>query len=657
MKTSLVLSAVAAVLGALSPACSTIKYKELMLRHLALCVAVLVGLGGTPIAFAAPAEKIDVTITGKLKIVQIDNEPDAEEHGTTLYLLEDQETRKTFTLRFAKKAPQHLRSGMTVTARGTAKGKELLLAADGVNQQSITVATSPATVVSGEQKALVIVANLTDASVACSIDSIRDLMFNGLTSSVDGLYRETSYSAISFTGQVVGPYALNYSGSSCDSTLWADAADAAVQADGINLNAFPRKVYVMPSICSVAGIGEVGSNPSRAWVFRCDLPDVFAHELGHNLGMQHAATPSGVYGDISDIMGGSGRPLRQINAPHKEQMGWIPPQELVAVSNDGNYAIAPLELNPLNTVAPPALKIFKPDTNEHYYLSYRQRIGFDVNLDLFSYLDRTSVHSWSGAGNTNLVAVLADGESFADSVNGITFTQMSHTVDHATTQVRFENTCRPALPTVGLSPSSQNANPGGTLNYTVSVTNLDSTNCSQTVFNLRQSVPAGWTGGVSPASLTLLPGGSGQASLSVTSPPGATAGNYTVGVDVWDANQPSRTVSVRGTYSLVLQPDLTSPSAPTGLSASVNRKGVSLSWSASHDNVGVSGYKVFRNGFLIGTTTSLSYIDGSTTSGATYQYFVKAFDAAGNVSASSNTATVTIGGGSSGGGGKGGPKP
>jgi chitodextrinase len=129
-----------------------------------------------------------------------------------------------------------------------------------------------------------------------------------------------------------------------------------------------------------------------------------------------------------------------------------------------------------------------------------------------------------------------------------------------------------------------------------------------------------------------------------------------VGVSVWDANQPNRTVSVSGTYSLVLQPDLTPPTAPTGLSAAVNRKGVGLSWSASRDNVGVSGYKVFRNGFLIGSTTSLSYVDGSTTSGATYQYFVKAFDAAGNMSASSNTATVTIGGGSSG-GGKGGPKP
>jgi hypothetical protein len=180
---------------------------------------------------------------------------------------------------------------------------------------------------------------------------------------------------------------------------------------------------------------------------------------------------------------------------------------------------------------------------------------------------------------------------------------------------------------------------------------------------LRHSVPFGWTGNVSPSSLALLPGGSGQAILSVTSPLGAAAGNYTAGVDVWDASQASRTASASATYSVVLQTDLTPPTAPLGLSATTRRKGgVSLAWSSSQDNVAVSGYRVFRNGVLIATSSSLDYVDGSTGSGGTYQYFVKAFDAAGNLSASSNTSTVTIGGGTAGtgggsGGGKGGSKP
>ena len=56
------------------------------------------------------------------------------------------------------------------------------------------------------------------------------------------------------------------------------------------------------------------------------------------------------------------------------------------------------------------------------------------------------------------------------------------------------------------------------------MTNTDSSNCSQTVFDLRHSVPFGWTGSVLPSSLTLLPGDSGQANLSVTSPTGVNCG-------------------------------------------------------------------------------------------------------------------------------------
>src|SRR5262249_33105076 len=159
------------------------------------------------------------------------------------------------------------------------------------------------------------------------------------------------------------------------------------------------------------------------------------------------------------------------------------------------------------------LKIFKPDTGEHYYVSYRQRIGFDTNLELFSYLDRTSVHVWDGKGNTNLVSVLADGQTFQDSTNGIAVTQISHAPDHANVLVYFHSHCTPAWPTVSLSPSSQNGNPGSTLNYTVSVTNGDSTTCPQSTFNLRYTVPSAWTGGVFPASLVLQPGSTGQATL------------------------------------------------------------------------------------------------------------------------------------------------
>src|SRR6202041_3751875 len=89
-------------------------------------------------------------------------------------------------------------------------------------------------------------------------------------------------------------------------------------------------------------------------------------------------------------------------------------------------------------------------------------------------------------------------------------------------------------------------------------------------------------------------------------------------------------------------PDTTPPSVPTGLSATaVSSTQVNLSWTASPDNVGVTGYDVFRNGTQVGTTTTTSYQDTGLTAGTTYSYTVAAYDAAGNVSAQSTAASAT----------------
>ncbi len=88
--------------------------------------------------------------------------------------------------------------------------------------------------------------------------------------------------------------------------------------------------------------------------------------------------------------------------------------------------------------------------------------------------------------------------------------------------------------------------------------------------------------------------------------------------------------------------DTTPPSAPTNLAAtSVSSNQASLSWTASSDNTGVSGYQIFRDGTQIGTSTTTSYTDSSDQPQTSYNYYVKASDAAGNISARSNTITVT----------------
>lgn len=86
--------------------------------------------------------------------------------------------------------------------------------------------------------------------------------------------------------------------------------------------------------------------------------------------------------------------------------------------------------------------------------------------------------------------------------------------------------------------------------------------------------------------------------------------------------------------------DTSAPTAPGNLrSTSVTSNSISLAWNASTDNVGVTGYRLYRGTSLLVTTTSLSYVNNGLTPNTTYQYYVVAVDAAGNVAASS---TLTV---------------
>jgi hypothetical protein len=101
--------------------------------------------------------------------------------------------------------------------------------------------------------------------------------------------------------------------------------------------------------------------------------------------------------------------------------------------------------------------------------------------------------------------------------------------------------------------------------------------------------------------------------------------------------------------------DTTPPTAPGALTATATGPAsVQLSWTASTDNVGVTGYDIYRGSAttplasVAGTVTG--YVDNTVSAQQTYSYTVKARDAAGNNSTASNTATVTTPAGSTGGG-------
>jgi len=69
---------------------------------------------------------------------------------------------------------------------------------------------------------------------------------------------------------------------------------------------------------------------------------------------------------------------------------------------------------------------------------------------------------------------------------------------------------------------------------------------------------------------------------------------------------------------------------------------INLSWAASTDNVGVTGYRVYRAGTLLATLGAVSaYQNTGLAASTSYSYTVQAFDAAGNASAQSASASAT----------------
>jgi len=192
---------------------------------------------------------------------------------------------------------------------------------------------------------------------------------------------------------------------------------------------------------------------------------------------------------------------------------------------------------------------------------------------------------------------------------------------------------------VTITPSVQGSNSlPASRTYTVNVTNNDGVVCGASGFNLASELPSGMSGTWSTATLTLAPRTSGTATFTLNAPSGLADNNYafnvgTVAADGHAAGQANATFSV----------DTTAPGVPAGLKASVTSNGkVTLQWTASTDGAGsgIAKYRVLRNGALLATTATTTFSQSPGT--GTFSYTIAAEDHAGNVSAPSAAATVTI---------------
>ena len=157
------------------------------------------------------------------------------------------------------------------------------------------------------------------------------------------------------------------------------------------------------------------------------------------------------------------------------------------------------------------------------------------------------------------------------------------------------------------------------------------------------------------ADATTLANATGQTTVTVTAP---TATDACIGTIIGTTPSPL-TYSTQGTFAIVwtyndgngntatqnqtvIVADTIAPTAPTSLTASgTTSNTTTLSWVASTDNAAVTGYDIYNGAAFIGTTASTSFAVSGLSASTAYTFSVKAKDAVGNISASSNAVNVT----------------
>jgi fibronectin type 3 domain-containing protein len=240
------------------------------------------------------------------------------------------------------------------------------------------------------------------------------------------------------------------------------------------------------------------------------------------------------------------------------------------------------------------------------------------------------VYRCGGSGCTPsspAITQVTSGTSYSDT-NLTASTQYTYTVDaydaagnhsaqssSATAATQASSLTSPSISSFTANPSTITSGNSSTLSWTVSGNPAPTLSINNGI------------GTVSGSSVNVSPTATTTYALTATNSQGNATASTTITVTIADT-----------------QP----PTVPTNLTATaVSSSGINLSWTASTDNVGVTGYKVYRctgsscTPSQIGTSATNSYSDANLAASTQYTYTVSAYDAAGNNSAQSTSASAT----------------